>query len=246
MAEDRLDGIAERLVAARRQGVRISLSASETPKNFEEGFAIQEKVVPALNSPIIGWKVMAVPNGPVIYAPILDTGRVEANGIWTVVGCEPAGLELEIAFRLGRSVAPEASAEQVLDAVAAAHVVFELCQSRLADPARLPRHVTLADCIANAGIVVGPEIAGWREKDLKARPGRLLVDGAVHAEGHSVDPISALLLLPPAMARRGRRIEAGQIVITGSLIGMNWLTGRHDLKGVIDDCGEVAMNLAAA
>ena len=246
MSEGRLDGIAARLVAARQQGARISLSGSQSPKDFEEGFAIQERVVPALNSPIIGWKVMPVANGPVIYAPILDAGRVEANGTWTVVGREPAGLELEIAFRLGRSVAPEASAEHVLDAVAAAHVVFELCQSRIADPARLPRHVMLADCIANAGLVVGPEIAGWREKDLKARPGRLLVDGAVHAEGHSVDPVAALLLLPSAMARRGRRIEAGQIVITGSLIGMNWLTGRHNLKGVIEDCGEVAMTLAAA
>jgi 2-keto-4-pentenoate hydratase len=246
MSEDRLDGIAARLVAARQQGARISLSAVQTPKDFEEGFAIQERVVPALKSPIIGWKVMPVANGPVIYAPILDAGRVGANATWTVLGPEPAGLELEIAFRLGRSVAPEASAEQVLDAVAAAHVVFELCQSRIADPARLPRHVMLADCIANAGLVVGPEIAGWRETDLKARPGRLLVDGTVHAQGHSVDPIAALLLLPPAMARRGRRIEVGQFVITGSLIGMNWLTGRHDLKGVIEDCGEVAMSLVAA
>jgi 2-keto-4-pentenoate hydratase len=246
MSEDRLDGIAARLLTARQQGARISLPAGQTPKDFEEGFAIQERIVLALKSPIIGWKVMAVANGPVIYAPILDAGRVAANGTWTVLGREPAGLELEIAFRLGRSVGPEASAEQVLDAVAAAHVVFELCQSRIANPARLPRHVMLADCIANAGVVVGTEIAGWREKDLKARPGRLLVDGTLQAEGHSIDPVAALLLLPPAMARRGKRIEAGQIVITGSLIGMNWLTGRHALKGVIEDCGEVAMNLAAA
>jgi len=246
MREDRLDALAARLVAARQRGTRISLSAAEWPKDFEEGFAIQERLVPALRSPIIGWKVTPVANGPVIYAPILAAGRVEANGTWTVTGPEPAGLELEIAFRLGRSVAPEASAEEVLAAVAAAHVVFELCQSRIAEPSALPRHVGLADCIANVGIVVGPEIAGWREQDLKARPGRLLVDGMVHAEGHSVDPVAALLMLPPAMGRRGRRIEAGQIVITGSLIGMNWLTGRHDLKGVIEAGGEVAMKLIAA
>jgi 2-keto-4-pentenoate hydratase len=134
----------------------------------------------------------------------------------------------------------------VLDAVAAAHVVFELCQSRIADPGKQPRHVMLADCIANAGIVVGPEIAGWRSQDLKARPGRLLVDGKVHVEGKSVDPIGALQMLPPALTARGKSLAAGQIVITGSLIGMNWLTGRHELKGVIDDLGEVAIQLAAA
>ncbi len=246
MPNERLPGIAARLLAARRQGARISLSVAEMPRDFEEGFAIQERIVPELASAIIGWKVMPVANGPVIYAPILQSGRVEANGTWTVVGSEPAGLELEIAFRFGRAVAPDASPEQVLDAVAAAHVVFELCQSRIAEPATLPRHVQLADCIANAGIVVGAEIAGWRDKDLSGRPGRLLVDGKLHAEGKSLDPVAALLLLPPAMARRGRRIEPDQIVITGSLIGMNWLTGRHQLKGVIEGCGEVAITLAAA
>jgi 2-keto-4-pentenoate hydratase len=246
MREDRLDAIAAQLIAARQQGTRISLSAVEWPNDFEAGFAIQERVVTALGSPIIGWKVTPVANGAVIYAPILAAGRVEANATWTVIGPEPAGLELEIAFRLGRSVAAEASASEVLEAVAAAHVVCELCQSRIAEPAALPRQVGLADCIANAGIVVGPEIAGWRDQDLRARPGRLLVDGMVHAEGRSLDPVAALLLLPPAMGRRGRRIEAGQIVITGSLIGMNWLTGRHDLTGIIDGCGEVAMNLVAA
>jgi 2-keto-4-pentenoate hydratase len=134
----------------------------------------------------------------------------------------------------------------VLESVATAHVVFELCQSRLADPGKQPRHVMLADCIANAGLVIGSEIADWRTRDLKERPGRLLVDGRVHVEGRSVDPVGALLLLLPALSSRGKRLVAGQTVITGSLIGMNWLTGRHHLKGVIDGCGEVAAGLGAA
>src|SRR5262245_30607308 len=128
MPNDRLSSIAARLVAARQQGARITLSATEMPQDFEEGFAIQETVVSALASAVIGWKVMPVANGPVIYAPILASGRVETNGTWQVVGREPAGLELEIAFRMRRAVPPQASAEEILDAVAAAHVVFELCQ----------------------------------------------------------------------------------------------------------------------
>jgi 2-keto-4-pentenoate hydratase len=55
-----------------------------------------------------------------------------------------------------------------------------------------------------------------------------------------------LQLLPPALAERGKRLAAGQIVITGSVIGMNWLTGRHALEGVIDGCGKLAVDLAAA
>ena len=243
--DDRLSAIASRLVAARRQGARTPLAGDDLPKDFEEGFAIQDKVVAALDLAIIGWKVMEVPSGPVIYAPILQSGRVAPGSTWNVVGKQPAGIELEIAFRMGTEVPVGATPAQVLDAVAGAHVVFELCQARI-EPIAQPRHVVLADCIYNFGIVIGPEIANWRGQDLKARPGRLLVDGKVHAEGNSVDPVGALQLLPPAMAARGKKLSAGQVVITGSLIGMNWITGRHALKGVIDGCGEVAIELAAA
>jgi 2-keto-4-pentenoate hydratase len=246
MSENRLAAIAERIVAAHRKGDRIVLAGADAPADFEEGFVIQDRVVAALASPTIGWKVMAVPNGPVIFAPILQSGRVAAGGTWEVAGREPAGIELEIAFRMGSEVRAGATAAQVLDAVESAHVVFELCQSRLAEPAKQPRHVMLADCIANAGLVVGPEIRGWRSENLTERAGRLLVDGKVHVEGKSVDPIAALQLLPPALAARGKSLAVGQIVITGSLVGMNWLAGRHDLKGVIDGCGEVAIKLAAA
>jgi len=246
MSDNRIAAIADRLAAARRQGARVALTGPDVPKDYEEGFAIQDKVVAAVDSPVVGWKVMQVPDGPVIFAPILQSGRVAPGGTWNVVGTEPAGIELEIAFRMGSDVPAGATPAQVLDAVAAAHVVLELCQSRIADPAKQPRHVVLADCISNAGIVVGPEIAGWRSQNLAARPGRLLVDGRVHSEGKSVDPVAALQILPPAMAARGKRLAAGQIVITGSLIGMNWLTGHHALEGIVDGCGNVAIELAAA
>jgi 2-keto-4-pentenoate hydratase len=246
MSRDRLDRIADRIVAARRQGARITLGPGDTPSSFEEGFAVQDRVVAALGEPVAGWKVMPVPDGPVIFAPILRSGLVADGGAWKVAGSEPAGIELEIAFRLGRDVSAGATQGQLLDAVAAAHVVLELCQSRLAEPAEQPRHVMLADCIANAGLVVGSEIGGWRNLDLRTRSGRLLVDGKVHVEGKSADPLAALALLEPAMTARGKRLETGQVVITGSLIGMNWLSGRHALEGVIDGLGRVAAGLDAA
>ena len=246
MSQDRLSPISDRLVAARRQGARIVFDGPDAPADYAEGFAVQDMVVAALASPVIGWKVMSVPQGPVIFAPLLQSGRVPPGSTWEVVGREPAGIELEIAFRLGRDIAAGATPEQVLDAVDGAHVVFELCQSRIADPGKQPRHVMLADCIANAGLVVGSEIHAWRSANLKERAGRLLVDGKLHVVGKSLDPIAALQLLAPAMAARGKSLAAGQIVITGSLIGMNWLTGRHELKGIIDGLGEVAIRLAAA
>jgi 2-keto-4-pentenoate hydratase len=235
--------IAERLAAARRQGARIALD--DAPKSFEEGFAVQDRVVAMLGEPVIGWKVIEVPLGPVVFAPLLAGGQVPAGGVWEVGGGEPAGIELEIAFRMARDVPKDATPAEIVDAAGSAHVVFELCQSRIRAPETLPRHVTLADCILNAGIVVGAEIKDWRKRELRALPGRLRVDGEVHIEGKSADPIRALHVLAPALAAHGKALKAGHVVITGSLIGMNWLTGRRTLRGEIDGCGTVEARLEA-
>ena len=64
-----LAGVAERLVAARRAGARIVLGPAG-PRDDTEGFAIQDMVVSALASPVIGWKVRAMPDGAVNFADI--------------------------------------------------------------------------------------------------------------------------------------------------------------------------------
>ncbi|MDX2157029.1 MAG: hypothetical protein SFW09_11030 [Hyphomicrobiaceae bacterium] len=244
MTDERMSRIARQLADARRAGERIQLE--DAPRDFEEGFAVQDRAVALLGEPVIGWKVIEMPQGQVIFAPLLAGGQVPAGGTWNVIGPQPAGIELEIAFRMARDVPAGADAAAVLDCIGSAHVVFELCQSRNANPDQVPRHVALADCILNAGIVVGPSFEGWRDRDLKAIPGRLKVDGKLHIEGKSVDPVRAISVLPGALVARGKALKAGQVVITGSLIGMNWLQGRHELRGEIDGCGVVEVGLVAA
>lgn len=243
MPTDRIAAIADRLLQARRLGARIVLD--DAPRDFEEGFAVQARVVEGLAVDVAGWKVNPMPDRLALFAPIPASGLVAAGGTWRVAGGQPAGIEVEIAFRMGSDVQVDASPDAVLAAVASAHVVYELCQSRIAEPASQPRYVALADCISNFGLVLGPEIHDWRRKDLRGVLGRLLVDGKPHAEGRSVDPVAALLALPPSLAARGHRLQAGHVVITGSLTGMSWLTGRHALDAEIDGCGRVAIHLDA-
>jgi 2-keto-4-pentenoate hydratase len=244
-SNNRLAAVAERIVAARRAGESIVLGPADAPRDDAEGIAVQDMVVAALASPTVGWKV-SNRDKAVALAPILQSGMIADGGTWQVVGNEPAGLELEIAFRFARDVPAGATGDQILNAVAAAHVVFELCQSRIVQSDRHARWVAVADCIFNAGIVIGPEIPHWRDADLKGCNGRLLVDGKVHAAGKSADPIRALHALPAALKARGKQLKGGQIVITGSLVGLNWLKGKHDLEGVVDGLGRLRMVLAAA
>ncbi len=246
MPTDRTAAIATKLATARREGTRISLSVEETPRDFAEGLRIQEAVVAAIGSDIVGWKVIELPEGQVLTAPILRSGVVAAGSTWRVGGPEPAGIELEIAFRMVRDVPASASVSDIRSAVDCAIVVYELCQSRLQNPADQPRHVALADCFFNSGVVLGPLVPDWKSQDLKGRTGRLLVDGQVRAEGKSHDPLRALECLVPALAARGKALKAGDVVITGSLIGLCWLTGRHALEGEIEGMGTVTLELQAA
>ena len=240
---DTMSAFAEHIVAARRKGARVAVPA-DAPRTHDDAFAAQDQSVSALDSPAIGWKVIELPSKEVIFAPLLASGIVPPGGTWKAAGGEPAGIELVIAFHMGADVAPGATAEQIMAAIASAHVVFELCQSRFKDPDSLTQEIKLADCILNAGLVLGPKF-DWSKRDLRNISGRLLVDGKLHKEGKSVDPVRAIQVLAPAMAKRGRKLAKGQTVITGSLIGMNWLTGRHQLNGLIDGCGEVAISLEA-
>lgn len=244
MGNTRVTELGQRLADARRAGARIAIV--DPPRDFEEGFAVQDAVVGLLGEPVIGWKVIEVADGPVVFAPLLAGGLVPQGATWAPAGDQPAGIELEIAFRMGRDVPGTASREDIIAAVGSAHVVFELCQSRNAQIEGLPRHVGLADCILNAGIMVGSAIDGWRETELRGVAGRLLVDGRERGSGKSADPLRALEVLPKALAGRGKALKAGHVVITGSLIGMHWLTGQSAIAGEIDGLGRVEGRLKAS
>ena len=134
MAADRFHAFSEQLTAARRAGARIGVPATGAPQTLAEALIAQDAVVKALASPVIGWKVIEMPDGEVIFAPLLASGIVPPGGTWKVAGGQPAGIELEIAFHMGADVPAGAGPAAIMAAIASAHVVFELCQSRFKDP----------------------------------------------------------------------------------------------------------------
>jgi len=150
MSKDRLAAIAERIVArARRKG-----DASRSRVRMRR--RISRKALPSGQSGrgvgftlLSAGKVMAVPQGPVIFAPILQSGRVPADGTWTVEGREPAGIELEIAFRLGRDVAPGASPGRCSMPWRAPGSSSSCARGRISPtPPSSRAIIMLADCIA--------------------------------------------------------------------------------------------------
>jgi 2-keto-4-pentenoate hydratase len=74
-------------------------------------------------------------------------------------------------------------------------------------------------------------------------PGRLAIDGEIVGEGRAEDPYATLAWLANLLAERGRGLEAGMVVITGSLIATVSIASGQRAVFTVDGLGEVAMEV---
>jgi 2-keto-4-pentenoate hydratase len=139
------------------------------------------------------------------------------------------GVECEIAAVLGRKLAA-ADAPFGRDAAGAAvgglHAAFELVDDRYVDYHRLDVHTLTADDFFGAGAVLGPAVTEWHDLDLAAVAGVLVMNGSIAGRGVGADvlghPLDALAWLADGLAERGRDLEAGSLVLLGSLVEPRW------------------------
>ena len=132
------------------------------------------------------------------------------------------GLEFELALTLGEDISPSTdhTPENLKDRISAAHPAYELIEDRSADYSDLDVKTMIADNAWCGGVVLGPEISGWRDMDLAALPARLMRPGHEDMEGSTAatDPLSSLTWVLNDLGARGITVKRGEIVITGSML----------------------------
>jgi 2-keto-4-pentenoate hydratase len=130
-------------------------------------------------------------------------------------------IETEICVVLDRAMSGECTVEEVRRNLRSVHTSYELVEDRGADLTCLDARSLVADNSWNGGIVIGP--AAPPGLDLSNRDGRLKVNGQVTKSGNTRDtmggdPLVVVAWLIGHLGRRGRALEAGMPVITGSII----------------------------
>lgn len=189
------------------------------------GYAIQRRVVAALGDAIGGWKIGAGgPDETPLYAPIPAEG-IHASGVTlSIADFLSALIEAEIAFRLRCDLptrpepydaATVASAVEMLPAL-------EIYRSRFVDAGATSQPENLADCLANAGLVVGGPASPIDPRKALSWDIDLEIDGEVR-EGRALrhpvgDPLQLVVWLANALNQRGEMLRAGQVVTTGALL----------------------------
>ena len=251
MSDALITHAAERLLAVRLGGPRLEGLGDATPPDAATAWAVQKAVMAHTGGRIGGWKCATPPGKPTSGA-MVDAQTIARSGTsWSVTPGEKIGIETEIAFRFARPLPPRATPyteAEVLDAVAGVFPAIEMVVSRYVDPAKVTLNEAIADNVANAGIVCGADVPGWRELDLANLVVRQTCGGQVQVEraggNPSGGPLGPLVWLANFLPGIGLQIEAGHVVITGSCTGLLWVDSHQRVTGGFAGMGEVVVDLA--
>lgn len=208
-----------------------ALPADATPASMADAYAIQAALDKRLGFKTVGWK-LAHSSPAAIRNSKLDgpvPGRVYAQTLKESPGRYPAGsfhfprFEPEIAFRLKADLPARGAPygrDEVLAAVGSAHLAIEIADARFTDPLKTSVPVGTADNMGTGGLIVGPEVAGWRQHPFTTMGIRLRAGGKVIADGATgdsrCDPLDVLTWAAGEMSRRGEGLKAGMVISTGS------------------------------
>ena len=156
-------------------------------------------------------------------------------------------LECELAVRVSRTLTKGTlpyTAQSVRDAVSEVMPAFELIEDRNAHYKSTKAYTLIADNAWNAGIVLGPAVKVEAKRNLNGLKGRLTINGADPREGLTDDPMEALAWCANLAADRGRPLEAGQIVITGSVVPTFGVAAGDKIHFELEGIGAVEATVA--
>ena len=229
--------IARAFTDARRAATAVVAYPGAEPESLDAAYAVQDDAIALWPDRIAGWKLGRI-NAPwdARFGAGRLAGPIFAGHVWTAVEGRPtsfgviddgfAAVEAEYVLELGET-APDRddwTAETVADLVGRAFVGVEIAGSPFAGINGHGPAVTASDFGNNAGLILGGEITDWRARltDLTCTTA---IDGEIVGTGGAASipngPLDSLAFLLNLLHRRGRRLEAGQLISTGAATGVH-------------------------
>ncbi|MDT7726588.1 MAG: 2-keto-4-pentenoate hydratase [Actinomycetota bacterium] len=156
-----------------------------------------------------------------------DFGHLTDRMFFSEAGVIDAGtflqpkVEPEIGFLLGKSLkGPGVTAEEAAEAVSAVVPALEIIDSRIRDW-KITIVDTIADNASSGGVVLGSKFTALSDVDVREVVGTLTLNGEVVGTGVGSavlgSPLNALVWLANVLGERGVTLEAGHVVLPGSI-----------------------------
>jgi 2-oxo-hept-3-ene-1,7-dioate hydratase len=230
---------ASELFKAEQDRKQIGLLSLRHPgMTMDDAYAVQSALVEqkmAAGRTVIGWKI-GLTSKAMQYAlgiDIPDSGVLFDDMAFAHKSRVAAGhfiqprIEAEIAFKVHTSLQGEVTREDVIAATEFVAPSIEILDTRIlrADPETgRARNVcdTISDNAANAGIVLGPQRHKPDDFDLRWVGSIVSRNDEVEETGLGAgvlnDPVAGIVWLVRRLALYGQKVDAGQIVLSGSFI----------------------------
>jgi 2-oxo-3-hexenedioate decarboxylase/2-keto-4-pentenoate hydratase len=258
MGADAVIEAAQSIAAARRSRMPVgALPAHLQPEDEAAGYEIQRAVreqLTAEHGGFVGYKIGCTSKVMQDYLQIPHpcAGSVFARGVHAsganlrAADFLRVGVECEIAVRLERDL-PASAAPFTPDVVAAAvdacMPAIEIVDDRYAQWETLGAPTLIADDFFAAGCVLGAPVARAALPDLATVKGQAVINGEAAGQGTGADvlghPFQALAWLANHLAAEGCGLQAGQLVLTGSLVKTIWLKPGDQVVMELDGLGRV-------
>ncbi len=251
MTPETIEQAADILADRRRQGgVLPEFAAELTPADLRQAYDLQAALMAQLGRRG-GWKIGCTTRVMQKFLGIDSpcAGGILADRIYHASAafkradfCR-VGIECEIAVRLDRDVSAAGGpydGDNIGDHVGAVMAAMEIVDDRYGDFRRRPLPLLVADDFFQSAAIVGPAQENWRALDLGALAGGMWIDGVEQGRGRGVDilgaPLKALAWLANLLASQGRGLEAGEIVLLGSVVATQWIdqpaTAETEIEGL--------------
>jgi len=239
MTPDEISAAAADLLKAEDTRQQIGVLSVKYPDiTLDDAYAIQSaQMAQKLDAgrEIIGWKIgltsKVMQEALGIDTP--DSGVLYDDMLFETGGTVPAGrfiqprVESEIAFIMKAPIDGDVTRDDVLAATEAVVPSLEILDTRIlrVDPETgQARKIfdTVSDNAANAGIVLGKERHAPGTHDLRWTGAIVRKNDEVVSTGLGAavldDPVMGIVWLARRMGQYGQRIEAGQVILSGSFI----------------------------
>lgn len=261
MTSEEIDQAAEVLRAARLATRVIDcIPKAVRPRDIQEAYAIQDRLVELLGWDVGGW-YCACTNVSVqkllklkepYYARLFSRYILPEQVVLSAADYPPIVLECEFGFRLAQDL-PRRTEPYTRSEVAAAvfevHPTIEVVAGHLKDWPSQDVWSVIADNGTDGALVYGSGRVDWRDLDLINMPVSLELNGQVARKGSGRnvlgDPFEALVWLANARSRDGDGLKCGDIHNTGTTTDIIWIKPGDAATAYFKGLGSVSLELRA-
>ncbi len=245
LATPEQENIARAFLAARAEKTPLTLYPGAMPQTMADAYAIQSAAIDFDGRQIGGWKVGRIApdlverfGGERIAGPIFADEIAADGAAMPVYARGFAAAEAEVLLCLGDVGDRDHDIASVRDCILDVRTGIEIASSPFPDINRHGPAVTASDYGNNKGLVLGPPIPGWRDRDLIAMPVEMTIDG-VSVGGATMEtmldgPFGSALFLIRTLRARGIAIAPGTWVSAGAITGVHEITVGQRAAALFD------------